>query len=137
MASNAVVRKIGRYDVVDVLGRGGFGAVYKAHDPVMDRLVAIKEILAGAETDAMKKKFAEEARKLAKLNHQNIVTIYDFGEDRGNPYLVMEYIDGHPLDRLMADAARFKNRAFIQWALQHRQHARQAEADTADDNAGP
>src|SRR5207248_461927 len=59
------------------------------------------------ETDAMKKKFADEARKLAKLNHQNIVTIYDFGEDRGNPYLVMEYIDGHPLDRLMADAARF------------------------------
>src|SRR5438067_705720 len=107
MASNAVVRKIGRYDVVDVLGRGGVGAVYRATDPVMDRVVAIKEILAGAETDAMKKKVADEVRKLAKLNHQNIVTIYDFGEDRGNPYLVMEYIDGHPLDRLMADAARF------------------------------
>jgi len=88
--------KIGKYEVVDLVGRGGMGVVYKARDPQLDRLVAIKMIIGA--NPALLKRFDVEARSTAGLQHQNIVTIYDFGNQDGNPYLVMEYLEGSSLE---------------------------------------
>jgi serine/threonine protein kinase len=102
MASN-VPAKIGKYDVIDVIGRGGMGVVYKANDPHLDRAVAIKMITSGfAENPAQLKRFFVEAKSLASLVHPNIVTVYDLGDFGGNPYLVMQYLEGEDLDSVLA-----------------------------------
>ncbi len=91
--------KIGKYDVIEVIGRGGMGVVYKANDPHLDRTVAIKMITSGfAENPAQLKRFFVEAKSLASLIHPNIVTVYDLGDFSGNPYLVMQYLEGEDLD---------------------------------------
>jgi eukaryotic-like serine/threonine-protein kinase len=97
--ANPIPEKIGKYKVIGRLGQGGMGTVYKAHDPNLDRLVAIK-ILAGGLTDdpAYRQRFYREAQATANLRHPNIVTIYDLGEHEDRPYLVMEYLEGHTLD---------------------------------------
>jgi hypothetical protein len=76
------------------------GIVYKARDPQLDRLVAIKMIIGA--TPALLKRFDVEARSTARLQHQNIVTIYDFGNQEGNPYLVMEYLEGMSLESVIS-----------------------------------
>ncbi len=88
----------GRYRVADVLGRGGMAVVYLARDDELDRPVAIK-VLAGhlADDTVFRDRFVREARLAAGLSHPNIVQIYDAGEDDGNPYIVMEYVDGRSL----------------------------------------
>lgn len=98
MASN-VPTKIGRYDVVGVIGRGGMGVVYKARDPRLDRQVAIK-MMTGAFVDNpdLLKRFFREAQSLGSLQHPNIVTVYELGDFDGNPYLVMQYMEGEGLD---------------------------------------
>src|SRR5208283_3644044 len=95
--------KIGKYDVVDVLGEGGMGAVYKAIDPGMRRTVAIK-VMKGdfAQDPELRKRFDTEARAVGNLTHPNIVVVYDFGEENGSPYLVMQFLDGTPLDKIIA-----------------------------------
>jgi serine/threonine-protein kinase len=91
--------KIGKYEVIDVIGRGGMGVVYKANDPQLDRLVAIKMMTVGyADDPDMLKRFYREARSTAGLQHANIVTVYDSGDQDGNPYLVMEFLEGESLD---------------------------------------
>jgi serine/threonine-protein kinase len=95
--------KIGKYDVVDVIGRGGMGIVYKARDPILDRLVAIKMMTGGSDdSPELLKRFFREAQSTAMLQHQNIVTVYELGDYSGNPYLVMEYLEGESLDTLIA-----------------------------------
>ncbi len=102
MASN-LPAKIGKYDVIDVIGRGGMGVVYKAIDPHLDRPVAIKMITTGfQENPAQLKRFFVEAKSLASLVHPNIVTVYDLGDFNGNPYLVMQYLEGEDLDSALA-----------------------------------
>ena len=102
MASDPV-KKIGKYDVVEVLGQGGMGAVYKAVDPLIGRSVAIKVIKGDfAENPELLKRFYREAQAVGNLQHPNIVIVFDLGEENGNPYLVMEYLDGTPLDKLIA-----------------------------------
>jgi serine/threonine protein kinase len=88
----------GRYRVADLLGRGGMAVVYLARDDELDRPVAIK-VLAGhlADDTIFRDRFVREARLAAGLSHPNIVQIYDAGEDDGNPYIVMEYVDGRSL----------------------------------------
>lgn len=76
------------------------GVVYKARDPQLDRLVAIKMIIGA--NPALLKRFDVEARSTAGLQHQNIVTIYDFGNQDGNPYLVMEYLEGSSLESVIS-----------------------------------
>jgi len=94
--------KIGKYDVIEVIGRGGMGVVYKANDPHLDRIVAIKMITSGfAENPAQLKRFFVEAKSLASLVHPNIVTVYDLGDFDGNPYLVMQYLEGEDLDTVL------------------------------------
>ena len=96
-------KKIGKYDVVDVIGRGGMGVVYKAIDRALDRFVAIKMVTSADEEHGdLLKRFYREAQFTAKLRHQNIVTVYDLGEFSGKPYLVMEYLSGRSLDVMLA-----------------------------------
>ena len=74
---------IGRYEVLETLARGGMGVVYKARDPLIDRVVAIKTLglgLSPIEAQTFRKRFAREAKSAGRLNHPNIVTIFDAGE---------------------------------------------------------
>ena len=90
--------KIGKYDIVDVLGKGSMGLVYKGHDAYVDRAVAIKvSTNADAEDDGesmAKRMFVNEARSAGRLDHPNILKVYEAGEENGMPYMVMEYIKG-------------------------------------------
>jgi serine/threonine protein kinase len=103
---------LGRYQIEAEIGRGSMGVVYRALDPNIDRLVAIKTIsLAGQSPDderEYRERFLEEARSAGRLSHRGIVTIFDAGEDADTqePYLVMEYICGQSLNRILADSGR-------------------------------
>lgn len=92
--------KIGKYDVLRLIGRGGMGVVYEALDPKLERHVAIKMILGA--TPGLVARFDREARSTGSLQHQNIVTIYEFGDQDGSPYLVMEYLEGMSLDSALS-----------------------------------
>src|ERR1700747_737725 len=96
-------KKLGKYDVLDVIGRGGMGVIYKAVDPGIGRVVAIK-MMTGAflENPELLQRFYREAQSAGKLQHPNIVTIYDLGVQDGNPYLVMEFLEGDSLDALIS-----------------------------------
>ena len=94
------VQRIGKYQITAEIGSGGFGRVYAAQDPSVGRVVAIKVMNAPGDTD-MVKRFRAEARTVAMLAHKNIVTVHDFGEQEGAPYLVMEYLEGVNLDGLI------------------------------------
>ena len=84
-----------QFEIVELLGKGGMGAVYKARQPKLDRYVALKILLPEVGKDpAFAERFIREARALAKLNHPSIVTVYEFGEVDGLYYFVMEYVDG-------------------------------------------
>ena len=92
--------KIGRYKILGELGRGAMGIVYKAEDPNLDRVVALKTIVLEADAEGRKeyeKRFFLEAKAAGKLNHPNIVTVYDFGEADGVAYLAMELVEGADL----------------------------------------
>ena len=98
--------KIGKYQVVERIGRGGMGMIFKAHDPVLDRLVALKVISTDVEiTDELRARFFREAQACARLSHPNIVTVYDMGEDDGRLFIVMELLDGEELRQLIARSA--------------------------------
>ncbi|MEE8299580.1 MAG: protein kinase, partial [Thermodesulfobacteriota bacterium] len=92
------MKKIGKYEILEEVGRGSMGVVYKAHDPLIDRQVAIKVILKGAlEIPKVKERFYREARTAGKLSHENITMIYDLGDANDKTYIVMEYLSGHDL----------------------------------------
>ena len=85
----------GRYEIISILGRGGMGTVYLAHDPVIRRRVAVKLMeLPSMPAEDYAAWFANEARAAGTLQHPNIVSVYDYGEDQGHPFMVMEYVDG-------------------------------------------
>jgi serine/threonine-protein kinase len=94
-------KKISKYDVVDLIGRGGMGVVYKAVDRALGRLVAIKVVIGAAEHSELNR-FYREAQFTASLRHPNIVVVYDLGDFEGRPYLVMEYLDGQSLESMLA-----------------------------------
>jgi serine/threonine protein kinase len=99
------VRSIGRYRVEGLLGTGAMGEVYRAHDPAIDRLVAIKvvrpELVAGSGGEQLLERFRREARAAGRRFHPNIVAIWDFGDDNGTPFLVMELVEGQSLDQVI------------------------------------
>jgi serine/threonine protein kinase len=89
-------------EILELIGKGGMGAVYKARQRELDRIVALKILPPGIGSDpAFAERFTREAKALAKLNHPGIVTIYDFGRADGLFYFFMEYIDGVTLRQLL------------------------------------
>src|ERR1022692_3830884 len=94
--------RIGKYEITGELGTGGFGKVYKALDPTVGRVVAVK-VLNVQDDPVLVKRFQAEATTSASLQHKNIVTVHEFGEDRGKQYLVMEYLDGRNLQSLIRE----------------------------------
>ncbi|MGH9780011.1 MAG: serine/threonine protein kinase, partial [Candidatus Acidiferrales bacterium] len=87
-----VKKKIGKYEVLEELGRGAMGVVYKARDPFIGRLVALKTISPGLlDNPELLKRFYREAQAAGGLQHPNIVIIYDLGEADGLPYIAMEF----------------------------------------------
>jgi TolB-like protein len=94
--------RIGQYEVVEGIGSGGMGDVYRAHDTKLDRFVALKLVLDSG-SDRTGDRVLREARAASALNHPNICTLYEVGEFGSRPYLAMEYIDGQPLSAAMPD----------------------------------
>jgi eukaryotic-like serine/threonine-protein kinase len=105
--SDPLIQKIGKYVVIDVIGSGGMGIVYRARDAALNRTVAIKMLKrseAGpGKVHQLEQFFNRELRATASLQHRNIVTVYESGEQDGNPYLVMECLDGEPVSRVIAE----------------------------------
>ena len=96
------MKTIGKYQVQKVLGHGGMGTVYEALDPLLQRKVAIKTMVPGlVESPDLRIRFLREAQAAGGLRHRNIVTVYDVGEDQGQPYISMEYIDGTDLEKVI------------------------------------
>jgi len=94
--------RLGKFEVVRLLGRGAMGEVYLGRDPSLGREVALKVITAGsAFGDEAQARFEREARAAALLNHPHIVTVFEFGEDEGLHYLAMEYVQGEELEALI------------------------------------
>jgi eukaryotic-like serine/threonine-protein kinase len=102
------VKRFGRYEVVAELGRGAMGVVYKARDPQIDRLVAVKTVsLWGQEPEEEQEfrlRFGNEAQAAGRLHHPGIISVFDVGEDPENhdPYIVLEYVSGESLQRVLA-----------------------------------
>ncbi len=98
--------KLGRFEISGVLGQGAMGVVYLAHDPDIDRPVALKTIRSGAAREdnasELEARFLKEARLAGRLQHPNIVTVYDVGHDGDLLFIAMEYVDGRPLTRYLA-----------------------------------
>jgi serine/threonine-protein kinase len=90
---------IGRYQVVRRIGQGGMGALYLAQDPKLDREIVIKLLID--DNDELRERFAREARSAARLRHPHIVTIFDVGDWEGQPFIAMEYIQGHTLAEII------------------------------------
>ncbi|MGH9450163.1 MAG: protein kinase domain-containing protein, partial [Terriglobia bacterium] len=101
--SPKVIQKFGKYEITGELGQGGMGVVYKARDPVIGRMVALKTLTAEVLNDPeLLKRFYREAQSAGSLQHPNIVTIYDMGESEGRPYIAMEYVEGESLQKIIA-----------------------------------
>jgi len=96
--------QIGRYQIIERVGRGGMGVLFRGMDPVLDREVAIKLMLVDFSEDEeqMRPRFYREARAAAKLQHRNIVTVFEFAEEGNTPFIVMEFLRGTSLAARMA-----------------------------------
>ena len=107
--------RIGKYEIIAELGRGGMGVVYKARDPFLGRLVTLKTLAPKAASDPeIRKRFYREAQAPATLHHPNIIEIYDWGEADGRPYLAMEFFEGEGLQQLINRRARIPLAAKLQ-----------------------
>ena len=109
MTSNS---QVGKYRLLDRIGSGAMGEVFRAHDEVLDRFVALKVI--SAPDEERRQRFRREAQSAARLTHPNIVTVHDFGEDSGRFFMAMELLDGDDLKRLIATNAFPDLRAKLQ-----------------------
>ena len=97
-------KTLGRYEIASLVGEGGMGRVYKALDPAIGRTVAIKTLnvdLEPTQLEEFKQRFFREARTAGRLQHPNVVTIYDVGEQDGLAYITMEYVEGKTLREVM------------------------------------
>jgi serine/threonine protein kinase len=107
------VTNVGRYEIIETLGRGAMGVVYLARDPIIDRRVALKTLRVDLDADfadEFRERFIREARAAGRLNHPGIVTIHDVGEDAasGLVYIAMEYIEGRDLKQVAASGQKFR-----------------------------
>ena len=110
--------KLGPYEIQSLIGAGGMGEVYRAHDSRLDRTVAIKVLPASFSADRDRlQRFAQEARAAAALNHPNILSIFDIGEEQGAPYVVSELLEGETLRERLRNGA-LPVRKVIDYAMQ-------------------
>src|SRR5580704_11395177 len=89
--------KLGPYEILAPIGKGGMGEVYRARDTRLQRDVAVKVLPLSFDTEAARERFQREARAASALNHPNICAVYDVGESERHPFLVMELLDGETL----------------------------------------
>jgi predicted Ser/Thr protein kinase len=106
----------GKYQVVELIGEGGFGRVFKGMDPDLKRPVAIKT--CSLTEPEMRERFFREAEIAAKLSHPNITTVFDFGREEGEPYLVQEYLTGRDLDDVIRDGPHLPLATKIEYLVQ-------------------
>ena len=103
-ADLGAVRTIGPYELLEEVARGGMGIIYRARQSKLNRIVALKVMIAGEHaSEHLLRRFLTEARAAARLNHPNIVPIYDVGEESGLHYFTMEFVTGRPLSALIAE----------------------------------
>ena len=117
----SVIETVGRYEIIEELGRGAMGVVYKAKDPTIGRTVALKTLrldVHGLDAAEMVRRFQNEARAAGVLSHPNIVTIYDAGECDGIFYIAMEFIQGTTLHELLAEQHILPTEDVIQYSRQ-------------------
>ncbi len=111
MTEKNIPEHIGKYTILDILGRGAMGVVYKGFDPHIERTVAIKVIRKAAfdddEIGEALGRFRREAQAAGRLVHPNIVTVYEYGEENDTAFIAMEYIEGHSLKELLASQTNF------------------------------
>jgi len=113
------MQKIGKYEIIETLGEGGMGIVYKAFDPLMQREVAIKvlsERVFGL--PEIKERFYREARSAGQLSHENITIFHDLGETDGKPYIVMEYLPGTDLRAIIKNKTELSLKQKLHFAVQ-------------------
>ena len=111
--------KPARYEMIEELARGGMGIVYKARDGVLDRVVAYKVLSGNLKTNKVAVKyFLREAKAAAKMSHPNIVTVYDAGEQDGEYYMAMEYVEGQTLKSLVNRQGAFPEK-LVRYILVH------------------
>ena len=113
------MKKLGKYEITGILGKGAMGIVYKALDPDIDRKVAIKTIRFDlisdeSESEELIKRFMREAQSAGKLTHPNIITIYDVGREKDMTYIVMQYIEGPSLQKMISSGEKFSTQDVIQ-----------------------
>ena len=100
-----MLEQLGKYRIDAILGKGAMGVVYKAFDPYIERVVALKtirkELFSDAQQADLISRFKNEAQAAGRLQHPNIVTVYEYGEDADSAYIAMEFVDGTPLNTLM------------------------------------
>lgn len=110
---------VGQYEIVSFIGAGGMGEVYRAHDQRVGRDVAIKIIPSrfGKDHDRVRR-FAQEARTMARVNHPNIVSMFDVGEHDGRPFIVSELLEGETLRKYMAREGRLPVRQVVEFGIQ-------------------
>src|SRR5262245_30332534 len=101
MDRDQVPLAIGKFQVLRHIGHGGMATVYLARDPDIDRLVAIKMLRGASGSADMKARFMREARSAGRLDHPNIVTIFQVGEHNGESFIAMQYIEGQTLADLI------------------------------------
>ncbi len=108
----------GRYEILEELGKGSFAVVYKARDIQLDRFIALKTLKLSGLTDEDRKRFVREARTSAKLNHPNIVTVYDTGQDGEISFIAMEILAGKDLKSVLREKGPFHPSSVLKIAIQ-------------------
>jgi eukaryotic-like serine/threonine-protein kinase len=96
------MKKLGKFEIIAKVGQGAMGVVYKARDPLIDRIVALKTLTTGVSQDAQHlKRFYAEARSAGNLRHPNIVTIFELGHEGETPFIAMQFLNGESLDKII------------------------------------
>ena len=106
MTKPSIPARIGRYQIVEILGKGAMGTVYRGRDESLERDVAVKVMSLGQEDDDARARFLREGKAAARLQHPNIVTIYELGDHQGQPFMALELLEGMDLQRAIAEGMR-------------------------------